>query len=151
MLNLIRRYMLMVTPPLLGVLALLQLGRGLTPPVSVKGAWSLEVTTPATVNTLCSLDLGQIPPTLTIVQSGPQLQLMLNDVNKTTLTGEIRSSDIQAEGTTPSAQANTVRLEAKADPQPIPGRLAGQVSVSNCATPVTVGFTAVRQQPTGGQ
>ncbi len=148
MLNLIRRYMLMVTPPLIGVLALLQLGRGLTPPVSVKGTWGLELGAPAAVNAVCRLDFGQLPPTLTVTQSGPQLQLVLNDVNKTTLSGEIRSSDIQAEGT--AQGANAVRFEAKADPQPIPERLVGQVSVGNCATPATLEFTATRKL-SGGQ
>ena len=145
------RYFLMVTPPLLGVLALLQLGQGLTPPVSVKGAWTLEINPPAPSSSCAALSFDQIPATLLIAQSGPQLQLSLNDAKKTMLTGQISESTITADENAQGAQASPVSFEARADPHPIPDRLVGQFSLTNCSTPATVAFTALREKGTGGQ
>ena len=146
MFRLVLRYLLMVTPPLIGVVLLLRVGQGLTPPVSVKGTWTLDLD--GTAGSACGeLSFRQIPATLTIIQSGPQLQLAMNDANKTVMNGEITANAITAA----SAKASSIRFEATTDPQPIPGHLTGQVTSTECAAPVSVAFSAVRTKAGEGQ
>jgi hypothetical protein len=133
----------MVTPPLVGVLVLLQLGRGLTPPRSVKGAWALDLDASGATNSLCGRVVFQTyPATMTVVQSGPMLGMAFNDEAKTMLSGRIDGRSI-------SAGDAAVQLHAEADIQPIPDRLSGQLSVSSCG-PTAIPFSAVRTKAADG-
>jgi hypothetical protein len=152
-------YLALVGIPILGVLGILRLGENLTPPISVGGAWSVEVSPPIAGDPACGNPLIQsLPPVLTISQSGPHLQLTLNDPERTTLAGEIRGETVTAEavvsGTGNEAHASEdaapTSLAASVDRQADPSRLRGVLITTRCSLRTEMPFTAVRQ-PGGGQ
>lgn len=154
--RLILLYLFLVGMPILGVLAILRLGENLTPPVSVGGAWNIEISSQTGDNLACSNPLmSSQQPILTISQSGPRLLLIFNDPARTTLIGEIHEATITAR--TPGHGANatadeTARLylEARVDRQTEPDRLQGTFAFSSqCSLQTMMSFTALRQHRGG--
>ncbi len=148
-------YAFLVGVPILGLLGILRLGEGLTPPVSVGGAWSVEVSSQTVVDdSACGNSLiHSDQPVLSISQSGPRLLLTFNNAEKTTLAGEIHDVTITAgvgpESAPTAAKASdddvgAIHLEASLDRQTEPDRLLGALTLTECHT--TAPFTAVRQQ-----
>ena len=145
-------YLALVGLPVVGVLGILHLGQRLTAPVSVGGAWIVEIAPGSATDPSCAdPPIRSNRPVLTISQSGPRLALILNNGGRTNLTGEIRGVTITAgEPRPPEASAvNTshpaiIAIHAAVDRLPEPDRLRGLLTVSGCRAAVS--FAATRQR-----
>jgi hypothetical protein len=152
-------YLSLVGLPILGVLGILRLGEALMPPVSIGGAWNIEVN-PRDVDDSACGDLlsAPVPPFLTISQSGPHLRLSLNNHERTTFVGEIHGGTVTADETrsTTVAEANAAEvdpaaahIEASVDRQAEPSRLRGILTTTHCSQRTEISFSAVRQPDQG--
>jgi hypothetical protein len=129
-------YLILVGIPVLGVLGLLQLGEGVTPPVSVGGKWQLQLDSQVACDA-CSHRVGcNDHPTLTISQSGTHLSLVFDDEEKTTLTGRI-------DGLAITAKATELSMEVSLDRQAKPDHLSGKISFNGCSS--SIPLQAVRR------
>jgi len=133
----ILHYLFLVGIPVLGVFGLLQMGKGITPPVSVGGTWLLEITPPFTGEDTCGHFLSwSDKPRLMISQSGPHLLFTFNDKERTQLAGKV-------EGQTLSISTAKLNLKAALDRQVKPDRLRGEITLNHCSTPLML--TATRE------
>ena len=114
--------------PVLGLLGILEAGRGIPAPLSVSGDWTLALDPAA----LCAHGPdGLRQPALNISQSGTQALITLNDGHATTLQATIA-------GATLTARWLTASIVGK----PGARTLEGRMSFDGCAP---VAFRAVRQ------
>jgi hypothetical protein len=121
-------YLLLVGVPVLGLLGILEAGRGISAPLSIGGDWAIELDPAARC---ANSPAGLRQPALSISQSGTQALITLNDGHATTL-------DATVQGATLAAGSLTAAISGK------PGErvLEGTMNFDGCA-PVT--FRAVRQ------
>jgi hypothetical protein len=117
-------YLLLVGVPVLGLLGILEAGRGIRAPLSVGGEWAVEAE-------------GGPPRQLawTISQSGPQATITLHDGTGTKLDARIDGATLTA-GSPGGAVAARIagRVEGR--------RMEGEITLPGCAP---VAFHAVRQ------
>jgi len=86
-------YLILVGIPFLGVLAVMKIGSGLTPPPSIRGKWVLDAELHANQKTACSERLsGFREPNITISQSGTFLDVSLPNPRKDVLAGQLLGS-----------------------------------------------------------
>lgn len=138
-------YVVLVGIPVLVVLGILQLGRGLTAPIAVSGTWSIDKSSLGTNASPCgALPISSDKPALTITQSGPHLQLRFNDRDSTTLTGELHEQTISTINTGNQSQP-AIRLEASVDRQTEPDSMQGVLNFTPCPSHTAVTFTAIHQ------
>jgi hypothetical protein len=140
-------YLLLVGLPVIGVLGVLEVGRSLTPSLSVSGHWKVEIGRRAGANSSCADFFDESGPlTLSISQSGPNLSLLFESTRKLKLDGEIESTSLKATRTgSPDDDAELVQLKATFDPKTNPERLIGALSFNRCPTTSGISFIATRQ------
>jgi hypothetical protein len=145
-------YFFLIGAPVLGILGLLRMGRDLTPPVSIKGAWTVKLDPQPPGDQACEESRLFDDTTLTISQSGSHLLLKFNDKKGTALDGQIGDSNVMAEGRHHSAagadeQGGTAAISMRAtlERQTGPGSLRGELILNGCAPGVRVPFTATRK------
>jgi hypothetical protein len=146
------QYMLMVSIPLVVVFGLLQLGRNLKAPVSVGGAWSLDLSSQSMVAGACDNALTWTePPILTITQSGPYISLDFNDTQHTKLDGHLEGTDLSG-GTSNTSNVNPgLQFFAFVDRQVEPDRLQIAMKLRGCSESISiVGTRLPRKQGSGG-
>ena len=148
-------YVVLVGVPIAGVFGIVWLGRDLKPPISVGGAWSMELGNRPVDALPCNAFASSKSLTLNVSQSGPYLVLSLNDQNATRLSGEANGASITAASpeqmTTGSpGAANAIQLQANIDRQPGQDRLQGTLTVANCPGSGQFLFTAIRQPKARG-
>jgi hypothetical protein len=169
-------YVVFVGLPILILLGILRLGRGLTSPVSVNGNWKIE--------SAASLADGHCPiasplninSSFVISQSGPNLRVALSGSKSTGViaSGTIASGMIAtgtiADGTIdgqtvkvsiPSSRSNPadstcggdqpLTLTATVDAHAEPRTLTGTLSADHCANCEPLQFRAVRQPRLAGE
>jgi hypothetical protein len=154
--NFILAYILLVGLPIVGLVAVIKSGRGLTAPISVDGLWRIQVDPESLASLPCGKAIAENPETtLAISQSGKNFTLSLANGPRSTSSGTIDSAAVKASiAPAPdwSAQAGcgasqgltlVATVDAKADPR----TLAGHLSANNCPTCGVVPFHAVRQNP----
>jgi hypothetical protein len=117
-------YVVLVGLPLAGVSGALYLGERLEAPASVSGNWRLEVEGSAP----CRSSLGEA---LSVVQSGPALQLAFTGAAPLTLAGRVDGLRVTA-----SEASGALALEATLDQSRGASRLQGTLTASACAGPV---------------
>jgi len=113
----------------LGLLGILEAGRGIAPPLAVGGEWVVEF---GSGSAGCSSGLaGLRQPALNISQSGTQAIVTLNDGHATSLNALIDGPDLTAKW-----------LRATIAGKPGERTLQGEMTFAGCAP---VAFRAVRQ------
>src|SRR5436190_2119284 len=90
-------YLVLVGLPLLGIVGLLQVGQGLSAPISLAGKWDVQLVPsrppdPARQDGL----LRAAPATVNITQSGPNLRLTFDNTPSPIFEGSIRGMTINA-------------------------------------------------------
>ena len=120
-------YILLVGLPLLGLLGILDLGRGIAAPPAVGGEWTAQFTSAA----CAAAELRQ--PALSISQSGTELVVTLNDGRGTTFPATLSDGRLSARN-----------LTATVTGEPGERVLQGRITVAGC-TPIA--FRAQRQKP----
>jgi len=152
--KLIFAYILLVGIPLLGLLAILRAGERLTPPRYLGGAWTLEADFTSLANQACrNLFSSLRQPFLSISQSGPALDLTLNNSQRTTLPGTLENSSLTVgvgRRASPSAGGNcldpqAIWLRAEIAQQAGQRILIGTLGVAGCPGCSPIPFRAQRQ------
>jgi len=120
--------MLLVGVPVLGLLGILEAGRGISAPLSIAGDWTLEFDPAAHC---ANGPAGLRQPALSISQSGTEVLITVNDGRATALEATV-------DGVTLTAKSLTATISGK------PGErlLEGHMHFDGCAP---VAFRAVRQ------
>ena len=123
-------YLLLVGVPVMGLLGILEAGRGIPAPLSIGGEWALEFDPAAHC---ANGPAGLRQPALSISQSGTEALITVNDGHATTLEATVN-------GATLTAKSLTAAIAGK------PGErtLEGKMNFDGCAP---VAFRAVRQAP----
>jgi hypothetical protein len=151
-------YLILVGAPVAGIYGIVRLGQDLKPPISVAGAWNVELT-PRTADTApCrGLIVSSKSLILKVTQTGPHLALTLNDQNATRLAGVVNLERLTARSleqieAMPVAPGMTspIQLQANIDRQPGLDRLSGTFTFANCPAGTELSFTAMRQQRGAG-
>lgn len=94
----ILHYAVLVGLPFLGVLAVMQVGAGITPPASIRGKWILNADLEANEGTACADHLaGFVEDALTIAQSGVFLEVHLPNPSGDVLGGRLNGTAFVAE------------------------------------------------------
>jgi hypothetical protein len=140
-------YLLLVGVPLLGVIAVLHLGRAITPTMSVGGRWRIDAQGQLAPALACATDSpGNEPVPMDISQSGRELSFVLGERPGLALRGKIARSAVVASsrgGSTPSAH-----LRAEIDRRVKPATMVGTVDLGDCPDGGTAGaipFRATRE------
>jgi hypothetical protein len=110
----------------LGLLGILEAGRGIPAPLSISGDWTVEFDSP-----VCAKAASAPPPALSISQSGVQALVTLND-------GHASTQDATVDGPLLTAKSLTARISGKPDER----RLEGKMDIPGCGP---VAFHAARQ------
>lgn len=119
-------YVLSVGGCVAAILGLLYLGEGIPAPVSVGGAWAVEA------GGAC--DALSLAKAVKISQSGPRLEIALDEGGRTVLHGDL-------EGTHVTAGSGGMRLLGDVEKD----QLRGTLEVEGCSAPIEI--VAVRQPP----
>jgi hypothetical protein len=147
-------YLGLVGLPVLGILGLLQVGQTLSAPISLAGTWNAQLN-PDSKSTAADPGLLPQPMVLTITQSGPDVILVFDDNQRTTLVGKIQGATIDAtalghDGTTADSAAdfgNAPRsFRASIDWQAEPRRLVGMLVLDRGRLHAEVPIVAVRKR-----
>ncbi|MGA2736403.1 MAG: hypothetical protein ABSG65_03010 [Bryobacteraceae bacterium] len=128
--NLVIAYLLLVGVPVMGLLGILEAGRGIPAPLSIAGDWAIEFSPAAH----CGALLRQ--PGFTISQSGTEALVTLNDGRATTLEGTVNGGVL-------TAKSMTASIAGKQGAR----TLEGTMQFDGCAP---VAFRAVRLAPKKG-
>jgi hypothetical protein len=123
-------YLLLVGLPVLGLLGILEAGRGIPAPLSIAGDWTLEFDPAAQCATGPA---GLRQPALNISQSGTGALITVNDGHATMLEATVN-------GTTLTAKSLTATISGK----PGARTLEGKMNFDGCAP---VAFRAVHLAP----
>jgi hypothetical protein len=120
--------MLLVGLPVLALMGILEAGRAVAAPLSIRGEWTLEFDSGAT----CARDLAALKqPALSISQSGPDVIITLNDGHGSTYPATLDGSALHSALLVASISGK------------YPARvLDGRINLAGCAP---AGFHAVRQ------
>jgi hypothetical protein len=130
-------YLLSVGVPVMGLLGVLEAGRGIPAPLSIGGQWTLEFD-PAV---RCAKGPGYPRPSaLSISQSGTSAVITLNDGHATALEATVN-------GTALTAKSSAAGIAASISGRPGERTLEGKMELDGCAP---VAFRAVRQAPKRG-
>jgi hypothetical protein len=124
----------MVGLPVLGLLGILDAGRGIRAPLAISGVWTLDAVPTARCGSGPS-DPRQ--PALSISQSGAEALITLNDSQATTLEGTVSGAALTAKSAIASISASIAG-------KPSARTLEGTMQFDGC---VPVAFRAARQAP----
>lgn len=135
-------YLVLVGVPVAAVYGIVCLGRDLKPPVSVAGVWTGELTPRAADSVSCK---GFVVPSkaliLKVTQTGPHIDLTLNDQSATRLSGEVQFESLTAKSQGAVATSMQASIDRRSDVE----RLSGTFTFANCPAGSELSFTAVRQ------
>ncbi len=157
--KLVCAYVFLVGFPLLGLVCTLRAGATLTAPEGVGGNWTVE----ADLNSWRGLPCGKLltdaqKPLLNISQAGRDLTVVINNPDKTVLTGTIVGAALTAtevhveEGgerahrrVASCADSHPLGLRATVKEKGKHGSLTGTFSLDGCVACPTLAFSAIRQ------
>jgi hypothetical protein len=128
-------YLLLVIPPLGGLLAILYFGGRLTPPRSIGGTWT--ITSPLA----SSGERCPPPATLRVQQSGPRAELAFGDDLQASLVLELDGDRVRG-ASRPRSGPCPLALEARLVE---PHLLEGTLRTQDCSTCPPLPFRAVRE------
>jgi|HubBroStandDraft_4_1064222.scaffolds.fasta_scaffold34910_2 hypothetical protein len=159
--NFVFAYAFLVILPLVGLAGILKSGRSLTAPVSIDGAWIVQVDSAQLDSLPCGNVLTAIPDkAMVISQSGKSFVLSFPSGPKVTASGTLDGTTLRASITSPESSSETsctgtpqLSLVATVDRRAESSFLVGALSAPSCPTCASVGFRAERQAagaPKGG-
>jgi hypothetical protein len=152
--NFVVAYILLVGLPLLGLAAVLRVGRSISPPISIDGNWRIEADASRLSTQPCGKTLSSFANgSLGISQSGKTLVLTFDNASRTSAMGSLDGNVIKVSSVPlrdsagdPACGGNqSPTLTATVDAKTEPKSLTGTLSVSGCASCAPVTFRAVRQ------
>jgi hypothetical protein len=91
-------YLALVTPPFLGLIGIIELGKGLAAPRSIGGEWQLDDASQKEAAAPCHDLVFDKQPTLKVSQSGLRAELVFADKAKTVMNVQIDEQRITGSG-----------------------------------------------------
>ena len=145
-------YLVLVGLPVLGICGLLRVGQTLSAPISLAGRWNAQLSVASPLGSSVGGPLIHPGPTvLSISQSGSQVFLTFDDIQKTTLIGNIQDLTIDASFIPESATdtsgsaTTTIYFQGRIDRQTEPNRLLGVLKFDRGPVRTELPLTALRQ------
>lgn len=145
-------YLVLVGFPVLGILGLLRVGQTLSAPSSLAGRWNAQLGVPTSLVSSAGDPLIHPGATiLSITQSGPQVLLTFDDIQKQPLIGTVQDSVIYARFVPESASDTSglataaIYFQGRIDRQTDQARLLGVLTFDRGPVRTEVPLTAVRQ------
>jgi hypothetical protein len=132
-------YVTLVGLPILGVFGVLKLGKELRSPISVAGAWRLELSREWSNGVDCGPVRLSDALTINVSQAGSALSLSVEAGEVGGLTGELAGSRISAAG-----KASAILIKAEIDTAAEPDRMSGFITLSGGREAERIGFVAIR-------
>jgi hypothetical protein len=151
--KLIIPYLLLVGLPLLGLMGVLGVGRGVTPPPSVGGIWDVQVDHRTGEAQHCAVwSEFTRSSTLEIMQSGRYLTLTLGSQPKISVQATLDGGSLISASSSQSSKLERdcssdagLLLIAKMDAAAKPQVISGTVSASGCPACGSINFLATRR------
>lgn len=141
-------YACLVGTPVGGVLGTLWLGQRLVAPLSVSGAWNVEMDAARLKEDVCVASMGIRQPFMEVSQSGPHLTVRLGNRQKTILAGTIDQAILRVGAASGRGLGCTdplsLRLLANVTGRGDHRILTGTMSIAGCARCPPIPFRAVR-------
>lgn len=144
-------YLLLVGPPFLGLVGILELGKRLTPPRSIGGEWQLDDSSRQEAAAPCHGIVFDKQPTLKVSQSGLRAEVLFADRAKTAIDVEIDGQRLSGGARTAGAGScdQPLTFEAvldKTGPEP---RMIGTLERRGCPSGCPAAHVrAARRPPT---
>ncbi len=140
-------YLLLVGPPFLGLIGILELGRGLTAPRSIGGEWQLDVASRRQAAGACPDLVFDKQPTLKVSQSGLRAELVFADKAKTRLSVDLVDDAVAGSGTAAGAPGcdQPLTLEARLTGSGPTAELVGTLARPGCPSCPATRFRAARR------
>ena len=148
-------YLVLVGPPLLGLLAILQAGGRIVPPRSVGGDWELDSTSVDGAAASClGLEPEDGPLVVHVSQSGTRAEVTFRSASPIHVSAALHGDSLIGRGRQGSAsacRAGTVGLRARV--QGATGRewLRGVLTAGSCTACPVASFVALRRAGESGQ
>lgn len=142
----ISAYLLLVGLPLAALAGVLKVGRTLTAPISIDGAWKVEVNANLPASDPCDKAVASLlGSSIVVSQSGKSLELTFDGATK--VAGKLEGTGITASVNAPSGcqSDQTSTLRAFVGTKSGAKVLAGSLSISDCPSCTPIEFRAVRQ------
>jgi hypothetical protein len=133
-------YLALVTPPFLGLVGILEVGKGLEAPRSFGGEWQLDDASQKEAAAPCQGLVFDKQPTLKVSQSGLRAELVFADKAKTKMSLQIDDQRITGSGRAHGAGDcdNPLSLEARLEKSGEKAEIVGTLERRGCSgCPVT--------------
>lgn len=142
-------YVCLVSPPFLGLIGIIHVGEGITPPRSIGGEWQLDDSSRQEAAGSCHAIVFEKQPTLKVSQSGVRAEVIFADKAKTTIDVEIDGERVW--GGARSAGAGScgqpVTLEARLDRTGAEPQIIGTLERPGCSGCPVAHLRAARRAP----
>lgn len=143
-------YLALVTPPFLGLVGIVELGKGLAAPRSIGGEWQLDDASQKEAAAPCHGLVFDKQPTLKVSQSGLRAELLFADKAKTTLNVQIDDERITGNGRARGAGGcdQPLSLDARIENSGDRAELVGVLERRGCSTCPVAHVRAGKKPPT---
>lgn len=141
-------YLCLVGPPFLGLVGILHVGKGITPPRSIGGEWQLDDTSRLAAAAPCHGIVFDKQPTLKVSQSGLRAEVLFADKAQTRLAVEIDGARVRGGGAAGAGSCDQpLTFEARLDQTGPEARLIGTLERRGCAGCPAARLRAERRPP----
>jgi hypothetical protein len=137
-------YLALVTPPFLGLVGILEVGKGVAAPRSFGGEWQLDDASRQQAGDSCHGLVFEKQATLKVSQSGLRAEMIFADKARTKLNVTIDGSRISGSGRGHGACDERLSLDAELESA---GASAAMVGTLACAGCPTAQFRAGKKPP----
>jgi hypothetical protein len=146
-------YLALVIPPFLGLVGIVQLGKGLAAPPSIGGEWQLDDASQkeaAVPTVLCHDLVFDKQPTWKVSQSGLRAQLVFADKAKTVMNVQIDDHHITGSGHAPGAGGcdEPLSLDARLEKSGDKAEIVGTLERRGCSSCPALHIRASKKPPT---
>ena len=141
-------YLCLVGPPFLGLVGILQVGKGITPPRSIGGEWELDDASRQEAAGPCHGIVFDKQPTLKVSQSGLHAEVIFADKAQTRLDVQIDAERISGRGGPAAGSCDQpLTLEARLDQTGPEARIIGTLERRGCSGCPAAHLRAARRPP----
>lgn len=130
--------MILVGLPLLGLLVVIERGKAISPPIAVSGDWQAKLEEVPEPDSCLGRRLSPFF-SIQMIQSGPQLTVLLKEGASAELRGRISNSHISAR-----AEDRSLEFAAEVQKRKDGDRLVGFVTMAECPESGRIHFWAAR-------
>ncbi len=127
-------YLALVAPPFLGLVGILELGKGLAAPRSIGGEWQLDDASQKQAAAPCHGLVFEKQPTLKVSQSGLRAELVFADKAKTRMSVQIDDQHITGSARGAGGCGEPLSLDARLEKSGDKAELIGTLERRGCSS-----------------